>query len=426
MQNIASIFNYLSDIIKTKEFHVFIMILSLLFIGFSFYYLLSKWRSLPVSLKSLIFFLINYTIVILYTFSFILLKQGLPSAIYLEDLSKYSQYKYLLLVLIGFLGILVYTLARRSDVFQSVINIILYPYLKEEVRIILYTWNETLFGPLWSFMITKLSESLFYRIIYFLTHSLLTYVIPVILNIFFVKFVFLHGDLRNLIYMIPITFICWLFSFLDYYFQEFLAGCSSYIRLLLNVNLKKDNTAIYPEIDTITVNSDDLTFSLSAEAFVRGFSKVDLVNLRTEWLLQAKVNYIFSTYKKYTRFVSYLNSFIRFFCWIFITLYFFTPLENTFIISGGWDTAIGCLTRNSPFKTSTLTRMPLEAFRIKPQENSASTTATNTNWTSKKPLGFTAVDLQNNKDTKEEYLAESKTHFKKLYKKKDGTEKGDE
>lgn len=49
----------------------------------------------------------------------------------------------------------------------------------------------------------------------------------------------------------------------------------------------------------------------------------------------------------------------------------FSPLENAFIISGGWDTAIGCLTRNSPFKTSTLTRMPLEAFRIKPKHGKA-------------------------------------------------------
>lgn len=323
MQTISSIFNYLSDIIKAKDFHVFIIILSLLFIGFSFYYLLSKWRSLRVSLKSFIFFLINYTIIVLYIFSFILLIQGIPSAIYLEDLSTYSQYKYLLLVLIGFLGLLVYILARRLDIFQRVINIILYPYLKEDVRIILYTANETLFGPIWSFMITKLSESLFYRIIYFLTHSILTYVIPFILNIFFVKFVFFHGDLRNLIYMIPITFICWVFSFLDYYFQEFLSGCSSYIRLLLNVNLKKDNTAIYLEASTITVSSNDLDFSLSAESVVKGFSQEDLSNLSTEWLLQAKVNHIFSTYKKYTRFISYLNSFIRFSCWIFITLYFF-------------------------------------------------------------------------------------------------------
>jgi hypothetical protein len=113
--------------------------------------------------------------------------------------------------------------------------------------------------------------------------------------------------------MIPFTLICWVFSFLDYYFQDFLVGCSSYIRILLNVTLKKDNTAIYPEADTINVSSNDLDFSLSPESFVRGFSQEDLSNLSTEWLLQAKVNHIFSKYKKYTRFVSYLNLFIRLF-----------------------------------------------------------------------------------------------------------------
>lgn len=46
MQNLSSISNYLYNIIGTKDFRLFILVIFSLFTVFVFHYLLSKWRSL--------------------------------------------------------------------------------------------------------------------------------------------------------------------------------------------------------------------------------------------------------------------------------------------------------------------------------------------------------------------------------------------
>ena len=150
-----------------------------------------------LSLKSFLLFFINYLQLLLYFWSFYLISFSLKNPIYKADLSIFSQYRYLLVSIITisvFLYILVrFTMLSPSSSYSQFMSKLNYPYLKEEIRTILYTWNDTYFGNISSKLIDWLAFSMFHRIIYIITHFLIFYIIVYCL-LLFVKCLFIYID----------------------------------------------------------------------------------------------------------------------------------------------------------------------------------------------------------------------------------------
>ena len=157
-------------------------------------------------------------------------------SIYFLTLSIISQYRYLALFVVLCLFIIIYIIAYLfNNQFPLNISFFTYPYLKEEIRIILYTWNDTIFSPICSkfidhFYVSNYICCNFYFVIFYG---------PRIFCIFLLgHFIFFGGDLCYVIYCLPILFVIWLLSFIDYYFHVFFQGTCVNIRSLLYIKTK--------------------------------------------------------------------------------------------------------------------------------------------------------------------------------------------
>ena len=111
----------------------------------SLYLMIYHWRNVFISTISYICFLINTTILLTFIYGFILLSKGIPDPIYIEDLFIFSYYRYVIFFGITLLVIIVYLLIKCYPFILPYISTVTYPHLKEQVRLILFTWDE---GPL--------------------------------------------------------------------------------------------------------------------------------------------------------------------------------------------------------------------------------------------------------------------------------------
>lgn len=103
---------------------------------------------------------------------------------YIDNLSSYARYRYNLLLILYVVSLY-------------------FPYLKEEIRRILYCWNENIFSYYWCLLINFLTSSRRNRVIYFTVHFIIFYLFSLIQAILFANVVFFHGDLRDNLYLLP-------------------------------------------------------------------------------------------------------------------------------------------------------------------------------------------------------------------------------
>lgn len=147
---------------------------------------------------------------------------------------------------------------------------IIYPYLKEEIRLILYSWN-TVFGPICSKIIALMYiSSDRRRLCYFTLYFSLFNIPRVISALLLTNFIFLSGDLRSAMSMLPLLFIIWLLSFLDYYFSVFFECTCVYIRLILSARLKRSMPTSINGVISVSLN--DIVFTLTNYGIAEGFS----------------------------------------------------------------------------------------------------------------------------------------------------------
>jgi hypothetical protein len=88
-----------------------------------------------------------------------------------------------------------------------------YPYLKEEVRKILYSWNETFFGPLFTNVLDKLYISTRLQVFLFCLYFTMCYLIKILQIIFFLNFILFHGDLRYVFFSFHFLFLAGFLTF---------------------------------------------------------------------------------------------------------------------------------------------------------------------------------------------------------------------
>jgi len=298
------------------------------------YIILYKFCDISQGFVSFICFYVNYLILCLYLLSFATLVKGLKNSIYLQDISYFSQYRYLLFVVVGFFIASLFLVNFLTPVvnshFKRLLSLVAYPYLYEETLKILSTWEASFWGPLFDAIITKINISKAFRYVFFITHALLSFIIPLIFALLFLYIVFVHGDLRYLIYIMPASFIAWFYRHLAYYFFAFFDTNSRAIREYLEITLLGKNISGDPDI--VSYNPEDICFTLSEKAFsdfgpeynhnelLKGFQK-DFVHLG-----QCQI-YILK-YQKKTSYISYLIFGIRYLAWMKLSIFFFYLQDN--------------------------------------------------------------------------------------------------
>jgi hypothetical protein len=271
----------------------------------SIYNKLYIWRNLPISFKSFIFFFLNATQFILYAWSFyLLIFFKFPKPIYLEDLSIISQYRYLVLFVAFCISIIIYFIAYFfNNQFPLNISLFTYPYLKEEIRIILYTWHH-IFSQLFSkFLHYLYTATHFMRICYLLIHFLFFYIPRILISIIFFYCIFFNGDFCYLFYFSPVLFIVWVASFFDYYFNIFFKESFIYVKLLLNVKLNAYNKV---SENIIQSSAKNMTFTLTDEAYQRGYTDLGKLGLIEVWEICAVLSVYFKIYFRILSIISYI------------------------------------------------------------------------------------------------------------------------
>jgi hypothetical protein len=212
-------------IIITRDYMPHIITLINYFTWFSFiiYIFLYSWLNVRKSMPSFLAFFGNILILCLYILGFINLIKGLPNPIYLENLSTFSYYRYMLFLIIALIGICTYLLFKLGVIpnsWESKLSIFTFPYFKEEIRKLLA--SRDISGSYCIRLTNMLIHSLTFRYIFFTLHFLVFHFFRLVYLYLFIHFVFFHADLRVLIQLLPISFLIWLLRFLEYYFFYFL------------------------------------------------------------------------------------------------------------------------------------------------------------------------------------------------------------
>jgi len=276
------------------------------------------WRSLDINLSSFLWFFLNCIICILYIYSLLTLYFISNIPIFLENLPKFIIAKYFILFSTCSLGILIYIYFRKNIMFRDILGAF---QLKEETRKILYSWNDSFMGDLCCYILDRLVLKKRFVYFFLILHFSMFIVIPYIQTFLLINFTFFRGDLRLILYVIPFSFIIWLYSFIDYYFKIFFVQSSNYIRSLLVVNLLT-TTKTETFNDIIIVAHDKLLFTITDFGKTQGFTQEDLNYLSTKWIQLSTISIIFEKYEKNLMLMRILNISLRLACWFFICYYF--------------------------------------------------------------------------------------------------------
>jgi hypothetical protein len=340
---------------------------SLSFFWFKFYLLVNIiytiiyiWRNVPFTLKSFIAFIINSWFFSLFLFGFYRIYIGIPDTIYIENLSLYSYYRYMIFLSIAILGLIIYHLVNANRMPNSLLfiaNYISFPNLKEEVRLVLYTWNETIFGHLFSYIMDKCHSSKKFRYIFIVCHFGSIYLIRFVQVSLFLNFVLFHGDLRYCIYLLPFSFLSWILSFFEYYFKTFFEGTCTYIREILSVSLKEPLPRDV-ESKILFRNKHELNYIITASGTEKGFREDDQDNLIHEWL---RCGTLYVWYEKYSSWLSYYTYFI-----FFVRLLLWSETTHKFLTAGWFDLLKGG-SKLIPKPPQVVRPYATEAFKVKPK-----------------------------------------------------------
>jgi len=331
---ISSLISYNS--VASQELYLKTNIIILMNILISFNYLLYQiiysWRGLPMSFNSFIFFMINILQFFLYLLSFNIIMKGLNYPIYIENLSRISQYRYFILFIISIFFLLCFLITKffKFDI-SFYIVFFSFPYLKEQVRLFLYSWNNSFMGDFCVKLIDLLYSSFLFRICFFVLHFILFYFLRFFITVLLFYCVFYNEDLRNLIYMAPVMFVVWILSFFNYYFITFQQGCSNYIRSLISANLENKHPKIWGLVKT---KGREISFILTEKGRLMGYSDVDMYHLTKEWHIQAKISTYFQIYFNIMTYLNYFILLIQIIIWYYITQkFFFFDIESNISIS---------------------------------------------------------------------------------------------
>ena len=293
----------------------------LLFLLISIIYILVYfWRHIPIELVSYIWFMINSGIFVLFLLGFYnVFFIGLPNPIHLQDLSDFSYWRYFAFLIIALLALFSYLFFTKIYVYNisGLVNFITFPYLYEATKRILISWEDEIFGPLWSSLIKILLGP---KKLSFIIVDVLFLSFPLIQTFCLIHVVFFTGDLRVNLYLLPISFISFIYKNLRYYFTKFVSDNSVSINKLLLVKLKNNIRSSGQLIYTVPFS--DLEFKFSSYA-LENYAPYDEFkdNLIALWIEHAQIEVLFLKLRP-LKYLSLLNLVLQLFCYYSIVLFF--------------------------------------------------------------------------------------------------------
>ena len=197
-----------SDILLFSTNHKYIgfYIIFLCGIIFFLYNLIYSLLNLERNIFSFLAFFLFMSICCSYVLGYFYLLKANP-AIYLNNLSMFSYYKYILLTVIGSFFIIYFIMKLAKIIIFQKTKITNKVDMKEEIRKILYVWNDSFMGNFCIFLYKKIAISKAFSYIYFSLHFILFYFIRFISLGLLINFVFFGGNLFAFIHTIPLVFL---------------------------------------------------------------------------------------------------------------------------------------------------------------------------------------------------------------------------
>lgn len=306
-------------------------LLTSLIVSFFIYFLLYlKHFKLKISVLSFVsvYFIITEFMFYIQIIIFTLLYE-LPNPIYLENISIISQYRYLVLLILGICSVVYLVINNFIPQFYTFTNKYNFPYVKEEIANLIHASKNNLLPNLCIELTTILHNSLFFRRIFFLVHFCLLDLIRFIRLIFFANFCFFHGDLRYLVYLTSLSFLAWLLRFLDYYLIWLIKANLTTINELAHTSYRNPDLMISQRTDdkgfTNVKDPREIVFTWSNLALERGFNDDDLPEIVSTWF---KLNNVLSILKKHQIRLTYSYYIMLGFyiiCWVYLVYFFFGP-----------------------------------------------------------------------------------------------------
>lgn len=337
------------------------------------------------SIKSFIAFFLNCCIALIYFIGLYYLLTGLNEPFYIEDLSIFSRYRYLIFVILGFFCAIIWLYLHYAPIssqkLRSTISFISKPILFEEFLKLFEIWEDTFFGPLFEKIINEATSNFKKRFSFFSIHFLFSYIIPIIISGFFVNFAFFHGDLRYVFYLLPLSFISWLYKHLFFYFIRFLdQNCIALSEYLIIKPLKEPSLI---ENKFVGFNVADISIKLSDKAFNDFGPECDytlLLNLFQNDFqrLNEFQRHIHFYYTKVSK-LSYFIFFIRYLVWVKISSAFFFETDVC------WANPSNLFKICPPF-TVIVRPYVTKAYYVKPKDRKALETITNGAYKSNHPI----------------------------------------
>lgn len=143
---------------------------------------------------------------------------------------------------------------------------------------------------------------------------------------------FFHGDLHLLIKWIPLSFLCWLLSFLFYHHMWYVQSNFNYLNDLIQVNPISDMEIYKNQLETLNNNIKNghkklsllpFEFKLTLEGYNKGYREdLDFEKLIPLWFELRMLTNFYISYKKYTSILSLIIFSISFLCWCCICFSF--------------------------------------------------------------------------------------------------------
>lgn len=300
-----------------------ILIVMILLVISIIYGIIYRYHNLAYTVPSYTCFILNGLILLSYFWIFYLIIFKLENAIYLEDISVFSQYRYLIFVICSFIILCFYLLIKFNETLNTFfIRFLSYiPSPSEEVRLILYSYNNSWLGTLCTKTIDLMFSNKKFKYLFFLFHFLLYYFFKIIRLSLFISFTFFHMDLRYLIYLAPLSFIIWILRFFFFYFFWFANSNERYMLQVLSIKI--DPSVKQRQHYFIITSHNDITLSITNFGQKEGFSAQDLTYLRNKFIILSYVVSLIDKYHKKVFYLRYIGLIIFFICWVKISHFFF-------------------------------------------------------------------------------------------------------
>lgn len=337
------IFEFFLLLKVSNEFEIRDFIILMFIMIIIIYNLLYYKLNLEKSFYSFLSFFIWCTIIFCYFYTFFLLYKGLPEPILITDMTQFSQYRYLVLLIIALIGIFLFFLKNYNKYLEYIYVLGTFPYLKEEIKKILYTYHDTIWEPLFTKILGILKDYSWCRFTYIIIHFILFGILRFITIILFVRFIAFQGDLRLILYFSPIFFLIFLISYIEFYYNWFFKNTIQYMQQILQVELLSPPKNKLQEI--LFVNTSQFAFKLTSFGKNEGFSEKNLHHLIDLWFEYGRVHALFSIYFNFFRGFNLSILVAQILSWAYIIHLFFS--FSLISLSDRWT--LFSLTRRSIF-----------------------------------------------------------------------------